>query len=44
MVASFSRNNLRNKKVVDFETFYSQFSAIEGTKIKEWSFCKGSLD
>lgn len=36
MVASFSRNNLRKKRVVDFDTFYSQFSLFEATRIKEW--------
>jgi hypothetical protein len=36
MVVSFSRNNLRNKKIVDFETFYSLFSSTEGKRIQEW--------
>lgn len=36
MVICFSRNNLRNKKIVDFDTFYSRFNEKEANKIKQW--------
>lgn len=36
MVVSFLRSDLRHKKIVDFDTFYSTFSTLEAAKVRQW--------